>query len=266
VIVTYPRLPTAAAVSRLAELISLDGVAALSATAAIEDPRADTYATGAPVPSERLATLREAMLECAAKYGFPQRLGTRSEDATNFDRDASVLLLRQMDVLPADAAQEGVWSFLALILLPDVALWRWPDHGGRADYERLIGKPRNVFRRLWWRAYCLGESNSAEVFEDEAVAIMERPTIGGDVRLARILADNHLRMARENRDLPRTELLRDVAKRIRRLSVLVTFAALSDDELLTLVRETSDDALAALVGSRAAKRAGRHRASARVDS
>lgn len=162
-----------------------------------------------------------------------------------------------MDILPADAAQEGVWSFLALILLPDVALWRWPDHNGRADYERLIGKPRNVFRRLWWRAYCLGEANSAEVFEDEAVAIMERPTIGGDVRLARCLADNHLRMARESRELPRTELLREVAKRIRRLSVLVTFPALADDQLEALVRQTADEALSALITARGQPRLAR---------
>ena len=264
-IVTYPRLPTAAAVARLAELISLEGAAALGEAAAVDHPRADSYATGASVPADQLADLREAMLECAAKYGFPQRLGSRSEDATNFDRDASVLLLSQMDILAADAAQEGVWSFLTLILLPDVAMWRWPDHGGRADYERLIGKPRNVFRRLWWRAFCLGEENSALVFEDEAVAIMERPTIGGDVRLARALASNHLRMAREAPDLPRTELLRDVAKRIRRLSVLVTFAALDDADLEALVRETADEALKALLVSRAAKRIARPAPAGHID-
>ena len=86
-------------------------------------------------------------------------------------------------------------------------------------------KPRNVYRRLWWRAYCLGERASSLIFEDEAVAIMERPSIGGDVRLARIVAENHLRMAAEDASLPPTELLRQVAKRIRRLSAVRTFGA-----------------------------------------
>ncbi len=155
-----------------------------------------------------------------------------------------------MQITPADAAQEGVWSFLSLVLLPDVAFWRWPNAKGAADYERLIGRPRNVFRRLWWRAYCLGEAASALVFEDEAAAIMERTAIGGDVRLARMLAENHLRITADDPSIPRTELLRQVAKRVRRLSVIRTFAALSDQELSLLVQQTAGEALSALRAAR----------------
>ena len=92
------------------------------------------------------------------------------------------------------------------------------------------------------------------MFEDEAVAIMERPTIGGDARLARILAENHLRMASEDASLPRTELLRQVAKRIRRLSAIRTLGALNDDQLEALIRETADVALAALRETRELRR------------
>ena len=73
-----------------------------------------------------------------------------------FDRQLAAELHRQMHILPADAAVEDVWSFLSLVLLPDVACWRFPDR----SEERLRGHFRNVFRRLWWRAYILGATAS----------------------------------------------------------------------------------------------------------
>jgi hypothetical protein len=151
-----------------------------------------------------------------------------------------------MDILPADAAHEGVWSFLSLVLVPDVALWRFPNRGLREDYERLLGRPRNVFRRLWWRAYAMGEEASQRLLEDEAVAIMERPTIGGNTRIASAVAATHLQVIAETPEVSRTELLREVGKRLRRLSAVITLGALEDRDLRTTVRDVFDQALVAL--------------------
>jgi hypothetical protein len=250
-ITTYPRLSTAVAMTMLGELNRVDTTSELTARSATSDPRAETYPTGIKKSEADLARLRSVVVDIAKQYGFPSTLAARGEAATLFDREVSVALLAEMDLLPADAGTEGVWSFLTLVLLPDVAFWRWPNPRGLSDYERLIGKPRNVFRRLWWRAYCLGSEASQHVFEDEAVAIMERPTIGGDPRLAQAIATNHLRMVAADSTIPRTELLRQVAKRVRRLSMVRTFAALEDDELVDLIQQSADDALAALRAERA---------------
>jgi hypothetical protein len=245
-ITTYPRLSAAVAMTILGELNHVETTAELTARAATSDPRAETYPTGLQRPEDDLARLRSVVVDIAKQHGFPGTLAARGEAATKFDREVSVALLAEMDLLPADGGMEGVWSFLTLVLLPDVALWRWPNPRGLPDYERLIGKPRNVFRRLWWRAYCLGSEASQRVFEDEAVAIMERPTIGGDPRLAQVIASNHLRMVSTDSTIPRTELLRQVAKRVRRLSMVRTLGTLDDNELLHLVRQLADDALGAL--------------------
>lgn len=248
---TYPRLSTAVAITVLGELNKVDHLAELTSRAATADPRAENYPTGVPRSEVRLGELRETVVAMATEHGFPGTLAARGEVATRFDRDLSAALLRDMQLLPADAGNEGVWSFLTLVLLPDVAFWRWPNPKELPDYERLIGKPRNVFRRLWWRAYCLGAEASRQVFEDEAVAIMERPTIGGDPRLARTIVENHLRMVTTDDSIPRTELLRQVAKRVRRLSVVRTLGSLSDEELTELVAHTAGDALRALRAARA---------------
>ncbi len=234
----------------LSELNRVESTAELTARATTSDPRAESYPAGLRKPESDLALLRSVVVDIAKQHGFPETLAARGEAATRFDREVSVALLTQMSLLPADAGTEGVWSFLTLVLIPDVAFWRWPNPKCLSDYERLIGKPRNVFRRLWWRAYCIGSDASQRVFEDEAVAIMERPTIGGDPRLAQAIATNHLRMVAADTTIPRTELLRQVAKRVRRLSMVRTFAALDEVELVDLIQQSADEALTALRAER----------------
>ena len=141
-----------------------------------------------------------------------------------------VLLYRKMQIVPADAASEGVWSFLTLIVLPDVAVWRFPQR----TPERLIGRPRNVFRRYWWRARSLGANPgdpTPELGEDQLVQIMERPSICGNRRLARTFARAVIEAATSSPGVGLEPLMRDTAKRLVRLTPFVCFEALSDDEL-----------------------------------
>ena len=110
-IVTYPRLPAAAAMTVLAELTQFRDIAELTDRANVTDVRADSYPTGAERSQDQLQELRDAVVKVASESGFPMRLATRGDAATNFDRDLSLVLRRQMDITAADAAQEGVWSF-----------------------------------------------------------------------------------------------------------------------------------------------------------
>ncbi|MFG3423725.1 hypothetical protein [Micromonospora sp. NPDC047730] len=144
--------------------------------------------------------------------------------------------------MPADAPSEEVWSFLSLVLLPDVALWRWPNPLRRPGYERIIGRPRNVFRRLWTRIHSLGEDLGAHLYEDEAVAILERPTLGAHPRVARAIAHGHLITA-GGAGAARTDILRITARRLRRLAVVVSLESLDDAQLLDLVGNYTKEAV-----------------------
>ena len=247
-IITFPRFPPAAAAERLVELTPLPA-AELQQHSDFQHNQAYWYPTGGRVAKADLRELADAVRGCAAEHGWPSPLGSRSFTTTAFDRQLSRLLVDNMQIIPADAASDDVWSFLSLVLLPDVAFWRFPNTTGRADYERLLGRPRNVFRRLWWRAYTLGAEASEALFEDEAVAVMERPTLAGDRRLARAIVDRHLAMAQADPKLPRTELLRQVTKRVRRLCAVLTVPALSDAQLRAIVEEVADASLFALTES-----------------
>ncbi len=236
----YPRLDTAVALGLLAEYSPLT-TPQLAARAGVDHPGSEWYPTArSRVSEEHLRGLQSLIRETAAGFGYPRLNVQRSPEYTRFDQQLALELFRRMEIVPADAAHEGVWSFLSLVLAPDVALWRFPNRQQREDYERILGRPRNVFRRLWWRSYAFGADEvhpGALLLEDEAVGIMERPTLGGDPRIASALARTHLRVVGRYPALPRTEVMRDAAKRVRRLASVLTLSALPDPQLESLLAE-----------------------------
>ncbi|MPZ68689.1 MAG: hypothetical protein GEU71_04080 [Actinobacteria bacterium] len=182
---------------------------------------------GTPVPSDHIEKVQESVRGLAEQHGWPESLSRTS--VSGFDQPCSVLLHDLMDIVPADAAHEGVWSFLSLVVLPDVSKWRFPD----AARDRMIGAPRNVFRRLWWRAEVLGRdalTGEHALGEDELVQIMERPSLSADYRVAREIANVVMSRAPQA-GLARSELMRDLAKRVLRLMPVISLDALEDHEL-----------------------------------
>ena len=248
--VVYPRLDSSIAVELLAEYSSLT-IPALSERATFSHPRVQWYATAPERVGERtLRDLRDSVLGVARRFDYPELPSPRSATYTQFDRAVAPALYRTMQIVPSDAATEGVWSFLSLVLLPDVSLWRFPNRDRREDYERILGRPRNVFRRLWWRCFALGDAADGPLsllLEDEAVGLFERPTLGGDPRVASAIARAHLARVTGSSSASRTEVMRQAMKWLRRLSSIVALAALADRDLEMTVEGVFDLAGAAVL-------------------
>jgi len=245
----YPRLPDGAAAEMLKELTGLDH-ASLVGRSALEHGATSFYPTRtAEIGTEQLRDLQTAVREIAIDCGYPASGGKGSPALREFDQRCCVLLFEQMRIVVADAANDGVWSFLSLVVLPDVAFWRFPNQREREDYERLLGRPRNVFRRLWWRAHNVGPELGGRLLEDEAVGILERSSIGGNPMVARAIAGEHLRRIEMDLAVQRTELLRDAMKRFRRLAAVVSLGGLSAAELNALAAEVFEASVIALAST-----------------
>jgi hypothetical protein len=110
-------------------------------------------ATGAVrVTVAELSETREAVLGVARDHGWPEPL-TR-EKQRGFDLAAAQVLWERASLTPAEAGFGDVWSFLALVLVPDVVWWR---ASGSTNIERFVGTDltRHTLARLWWRAHLL---------------------------------------------------------------------------------------------------------------
>lgn len=243
-LVVYPRLTRAHARQLMEELRALSPEERRE-VAAVAHPAAGPVPTGGrPVPGQRIRAVQDAVREWADECGWPEPNARGAVATREFDNGAGEELLARMQIVPSDAAAEGVWSFMALVVLPDVAFWRFPS----GNEDRLVGRPpRHVFRRLWWQQFVLQGANSEELpgrplGEDELVGIFERPSLAQHPPLARSMVS----AVRGVSHGPRSEVARDLAKRVLRTAAVVNVAALDDDEVEDLVAELRDEAMQAL--------------------
>lgn len=240
----YPRLDRSQGRTLLAaqsslDLSTLEGLAALSHPAAAPAPTG-----GVPAPESQVAAVQSVVRSAARKAGYPSPLS----DEQDFDRPCGTALYEVMKIVPADAASEDVWTFLTLVVTPEIGPWRFPNR----TEERLLGRPRNVLRRLWWRAWALGPdldhapAGQAPFGEDEFVGIMERPSIGGNRRTARAVRDAIWRCEHRNPGIPRSELARAITRRFRAFLAHLCMDAMTDQDLEGLLDEVAERAIAAL--------------------
>ena len=241
----FPRMSREEASDRV-KLLSGLSASALAATVTTNTDSATFYQTATSrIQPRELDEIRARVLDLAKQHGFPNAQARGRSIA--FDRALTIVLGELMNILPADAADEGVWSFFTLNVCPDVALWRFPNEAVGADnfresYERLVGRPRNIFRRAWWRWYILGGDLSSKLIEDESVGIMERPSIGGNQRLARAFAQAHLGQIARGRVGSRQDLLREAIKHLRRTMGRISIHALDDAQLTQVIDRAFEQA------------------------
>lgn len=158
-----------------------------------------------------------------------------------FDAEVAALLYAEMAITPHEAAQGGIWAFLSVIVLPEAVRWRFPGDATGTVAERFAGGSRglrNTFGRLWWRSHALVDRSAVDPFtlvraisEDEAVAIIERPSIAGHPPLARALMRTLLMSGVDTRGIARATAMREVAKRVRRVAGARPLELLTEAEL-----------------------------------
>ncbi|MGA5501127.1 DUF6339 family protein [Streptomyces umbrinus] len=240
----YPRLLAEQARPLFEEYRQL-AVSELVGRVAVSHESAVYVATGGDrVSAAQLRELRAGVVDLAKRAGFPDD-SDRARNA-EFDLRLAALLHAEMGMVPAEAASRDVWAFLALVLLPDVAFWRYPQ----PPKDRVLGTDltRHVFGRLWWRAQLVRSSGDPEPYA--ALVILgeaafdqiyaRRAALGGSPHMVRAI----LRVWKDLdlAGLNERDTLRDFLKRLLRLAPFVLFDGIEeqalDDELRTVAQES----------------------------
>lgn len=150
------------------------------------------------------------------------------------DRAWSHTLVQQMDIAPVVAADETVWNFLALVAVPDLVRWRFPEPAT----ERYVGVDDHAFGRLWWRTFVLGEElidglGAEPLNEDELAALVRRRELMANPAVAQAVATAVLRS--EVFGSPRLALVKRVTLELLRLTPMIELDALASQDLERLV-------------------------------
>lgn len=243
----YPRLPRSVALQtwemRVEEFVAGgESPATLTGDAGI-DPLATFDPTGMRVTREILEKLRDDVLKAACDSGFP--LPASNEAFRTFEMKVGRILLESAELMHGEGGQPDIWSHMALVLLPDVAFWRWPDPGGRrkARFVGGIHQLRNIFEVCWFRALVLDDSSDADdrlhlmapLTQDAMVSIVERASLARCRPLARSLARAFPDVAEDPGSLSVEDAFRVLCKRMTLVGAVVNFDFLEESEVFELV-------------------------------
>lgn len=230
----YPRLTSAVAEQLYADAGSLSP--ALEHRSQIFAPVGGRRAT-----TNDLAVLRASIHDLAGEFGYPAPLANR--DIRAFDRRTASVLVSSMPMSWSEATARGVWSFLALVVLPDLTRWRF---GYDRNPERWIATDltRHTWARAWWQGTLFAGHLELldELTESDLNQIFERRVIGGDARLATEIARAVLDVEKTG-NVPRRALIRDTTARMRRRLAFVDARALSDDDVEEMCRGIAQESL-----------------------
>ena len=184
----YPRLTrgdAAALFETLRTTYTTNGRSALTANVGFDHERKIPVATGRIATPDEIAHVRKTVTADVTMWLEMERHSDMEK--AEFDAALGRSLHTTLDIVAADAAHEGTWSFLTLVVFPDVAAARFPSF----HVDRLIGTPRNALRRTWQRHETLGDLAAHEnrsLGEDELVGLLERTARARSRPLARALA------------------------------------------------------------------------------
>ncbi|MBQ5965154.1 hypothetical protein [Massilia sp. ZL223] len=136
------------------------------------------------VPAEltaEYASLREQLLQAIPHFDMRQDTGV-----SRYDVAAGLALYRILGAAGLDvrtAADDGVWRFLSLKVVPDLVAGRWPQ----LQEDRFWrGRSRIWLRTVWWLVHLTWQGSAeateailSDVTADTIVQLVERPGRGG---------------------------------------------------------------------------------------
>ncbi|MEW2509457.1 DUF6339 family protein [Streptomyces sp. NPDC046870] len=245
----YPRITSAEATALLEEYDALS-LQDLEKRAGVSPGAFYGTTGGHPVDVGHLEHLAHVLRDCARRAGYPHLPDDRNK--VLFDRAAAKALHATMDITPAEAGQPDMWTHLATCLVPDVVAWRF---GTRAP-KRWIGTGlvRHTLARLWWQAHALAVTRNGttdyglldNLTESDLNQIFERRAIGGTPPLARALARELTTPGLHGAGVSRREIVRDTAKRLRRLLPYTSFTSLDEAAIQRRVGSLVSESIKAL--------------------
>ena len=201
--------------------------------------------TSRGMSNEELAKFRTGVLSMAGvRNGNAKEITLKPIEFDQlFVRNCQILF---QDFESIDTFQSEVWSYITIRVLPDLALWRWPDNAP----ERYFGNPeRNAFQRLWHRSFILGPELGSELQEDEAISIFERmEALGSNKNVAVPLARRIVkyRLNRSKNEPGSSEVTSQVVVRLRRAMAVTNIVSLSEREIEKLIDDQFSFALESL--------------------
>lgn len=191
---------------------------------------------GTPLEWHELQKFRLDILGLAESCGFPE--SDKQSAKANFDCKVAIYLRNNPLLDSGEAFEDEVWAYLATFLMPDLTYWRFGN-----SKRRFHGGIRNTFYRLWYRAVVFDHEEYRyirdrllqELTEDAFQAILERPAISSEPKLACAVGAAWLKMADSGLGSSLERIMRTAIIRIRLRNQVCCLGSIEKVQLDNLV-------------------------------
>ncbi len=235
-----PRLTAEQAVKRLKTLNELMTSHSNAELASLDDHPALANPVGGPAATTQdLKGWQAQLLERMSGYRTGSTISNNQHSL-----ELGRALAEIINPVPADAAHDGVWSFISLHMLPELMLARWPltsDGTTTLAVDRWIGnqagRDRNYMKLAWRRWRILGPvmlKASPPLGEDEFGGLLERTAVARNARLVQFAAETVVSF--DTTQMGRMTFTRELMKHVCYATGARVLDCLDDDELMSVVR------------------------------
>ena len=178
-------------------------------------------------------------------------------DVNTFDKDACVVLHRELEIPPNLAAADGFWRWLAVEKFGDLVEARSPKSRDSGfvlprNYGIHASVTDNRIAIMWFRADMVYDAEAQDPYHlatrpghtDFWESGIIRHRYAWSRNLARSLVSVQYRDPGTDRAFLHSthrEGIRELYKRLRRLHTTVSFEYLSDEEIMTILEQKSSD-------------------------
>lgn len=164
-----------------------------------------------------------------------------AQERTAFDRKLGLKLLEWLDITPSIAADNGMWAYMNIVLIPDLMKVRWgyseKSEPRKINHERYYDTNRSYLKKLWITAYLINDKELYLKLKQDEIDVWYDKTFnrGFDNYIQQIYTSFYENVEKYKITLELGDLYRQFLKLVNRKFAYINYYALDKENLKSLL-------------------------------
>ena len=166
-----------------------------------------------------------------------------AQERTAFDRKLGLKLIEWLDITPSIAADNGMWAFMNIILIPELIQIRWgyteKGEQRKINHERYYDTNRAYLKKLWFTAYLIDDKELYMKLKQDEIDVWYDKSFnrGLDNYIQQIYKSFYANVEKFKVNIELGDLYRQFLKLLNRKLAYINYYSLDKENLECLLNE-----------------------------
>ena len=166
-----------------------------------------------------------------------------AQERTSFDRKLGLKLVEWLDITPSIAADNGMWAFMNIILIPELIQTRWgyteKGEPRKINHERYYDTNRAYLKKLWFTAYLIDDKELYMKLKQDEIDVWYDKSFnrGLDNYIQQIYKNFYSNVEKFKVSIELGDLYRQFLKVLNRKLAYINYYSLDEENLKVLLDE-----------------------------